>query len=254
MKTTTINNIEEALSELGVSENTLSVAEKKALDEQGFLILQNMIDQTWLKQLQGAFEQWCEQGKITNNTARPETGTRHLNGLYNKGLIFERIYTHPKLLAAVYYILKRDFRLGDLAGRDPLPGYGQQGLHTDWMQLAPGQPFQVVNSFWLLDDFTATSGPTRLVPGSHREYGKIDKRLADPASNHPKQVLAVAPAGSLLIFNSHIWHSGTRNHSQNHRRALQCSFIARENRTYSTKLPSANLEDITPAVRYILGV
>ncbi len=254
METTIINNIEEALSELGVTENTLAAAEKKALDKQGFLILQNMIDVAWLKQLRVAFEQMCEQGKIADSQARSETGTRHIDGLVDKGLIFQRVYSHPKLLAAVYHFLKRDFRVGDLAGRDPLPGFGQQGLHTDWMQLAPGQPFQVVNSFWLLDDFTATSGPTRLVPGSHREYGKIDKRMADPASNHPRQVLAIAPAGSLLIFNSHIWHSGTRNQSQNHRRALQCSFIARENRTYATKLPPTNLEDFSPAVRYILGM
>jgi len=256
MKTTTINSIEAAWGELGVTENTLMVAEKKALDEQGFLILQNMIDQAWLKQLRVAFEQLCEQAKVADSQSRPETGTRHLDGLHDKGLIFERVYRHPKLLAAVYYILKRDFRLGGLAGRDPLPGYGQQGLHSDWLPLPPSVPFQIVNSFWLLDDFTSMNGSTRLVPGSHLEYVKIDKRLADPASNHPRQIFAIAPAGSLLIFNSHIWHSGTRNNSQKHRRALQCSFIARENRaySYSIKLPLADLEGLTPAMRYILGM
>jgi ectoine hydroxylase-related dioxygenase (phytanoyl-CoA dioxygenase family) len=106
-----------------------------------------------------------------------------------------------------------------------LPGFGQQGLHMDCVDSGPSTPFQVVTAFGLIDDFTPDNGATRLVPGSHRARRAPPKSFADPASRHPDQVVVTAPAGSVLVFNGHIWHGGTCNRTGGvHRRAVQYAF------------------------------
>ena len=251
VQTESVNTIEDALSRLGVNANTLSPGEKHALDEQGYLVLPDAIDKAWLGKLRAAFDQVSSrQPQVIGSK---NSGTLHLKDLANEGDVFEGIYAHTKLLAAAYHVLGRSFSLFQLHGRAPLPGYGQQGLHTDWRPRAAHEPFNIVTAIWLLDDFTPTNGATRLVPGTHRLIGQVPKAMADPSSRHPNQIMVLARAGSALIFNGHLWHSGTRNNSDASRRVLQCQLLARE---YSA-LAQAQHDDpeaLDPAIRYILGV
>jgi hypothetical protein len=60
-ETESIQNIEQALAELGVSANTLTPLEKKTLDEQGFIIFPNLIDKKWLEQLRNNFEKIAQE-------------------------------------------------------------------------------------------------------------------------------------------------------------------------------------------------
>ncbi|HEX8087722.1 MAG TPA: phytanoyl-CoA dioxygenase family protein, partial [Blastocatellia bacterium] len=146
----------------------------------------------------------------------------------------------------------RSFSLFQLHGRDPLPGYGQQGLHTDWRPRAAGEPFNIVTAIWLLDDFTPANGATRLVPGSHHLTGQVPKTMADPASRHPDQIQVSANAGSVVIFNGHLWHSGMRNDSRASRRVLQCQLLAREYLGAAQIVGNAT-KSIEPEIRYIQG-
>ena len=177
--------------------------------------------------------------------------------LINKGEVFDRIYTHPKVLAAVYHVLGREFKFSSLNGRDALPGYGQQGFHADWQPRHTGQDFSVVNSIWLLDDFTVENGATRVLPGSHLREGSPKEHLADPLATHPDEVLLIAPAGSVGIFNAHLWHGGTTNRSTSTRRGLHCFYTSRENPqqlNQSEYLRKKTYDRISPAARYILDV
>ncbi len=254
-QTAVISNIAEALQELGVNQNTLSEAEKLALDEQGYVILRDVVDPKWLKELRDIFERGVAENR-ENNTyhKKKELNIRHieLKSIEDEDKAIERIYTHPKLLAAVHYILKDEFKIFSLSGRDPLPGFGQQGLHADWPPRPKGSAYQVVNSLWMLDDFTADNGATRLVPGTHKLPHQISKQMAQPESRHPEQVFAIAPAGSVLIFNAHLWHSGMRNNSQKSRRVINCFFSLRELGLVADT-EQAPKTAFTSAVEYIRG-
>jgi len=250
-----VNSIEEALDQLGVTESSLSAEQKRALDEQGYLLLRSVIESRLLEKLRAAFEQAAGQDRQSKSTgSRKETGTRHPSDLLNRDPIFAAVCEQPAVLAAIYHILGRAFRLSQLGGRDPLPGYGQQGLHADWMARTPKEPFYVVTAIWMLDDFTRDNGATRIVPGTHKQPGQPPKSMADPAGRHPNELIVTAPAGSVLVFNGHLWHSGTRNNSQRSRRALQSVFWARENFPPYTQPLCDRPESLSPAVRYILGV
>ena len=104
--------------------------------------------------------------------------------LCNKGPVFDRVYTHPKVLAAVHHVISRPFKLSSLNARDALPGEGLQGMHADWGADYDGQ-FHVCNSVWLLDDFSEENGCTRLVPGSHKGQHP-SKVLTDAQASHPR--------------------------------------------------------------------
>ncbi len=245
-----LNELEHLLPEAGVTTSTLSTTEKEALDREGCVIFRNVIDADWLESLRAAFDSDREE----NGSAQvvKETGTRHIDKLVTRGEVFERVYTRPLVLAGVWHVLQVPFRLAQMNGREPLPGYGQQGLHADWTARAKGEPYRIVTAIWLLDDFTSENGATRVVPGTHRLLTQPPKSLADPASRHPEQKLIVAPAGSVLLFNGHLWHSGTRNQTNQRRRVLQCSFVGREELRFP-KIKVNGSELTSAAARYILG-
>lgn len=222
-------SIEQARPDFDVTESNLSMKEKEALDREGFVIFRNVIDADWLESLRAAFDDGCAKDSSSPvNAVVKDSGTRHIDKLVTRGEVFERVYTHPLVLAAVWQVLQIPFRLAQMNGREPLPGYGQQGLHADWVARPKGEPYRIVTAIWLLDDFTSENGATRVVPGTHRLLTQPPKSFADPASRHQEQIIIVAPAGSVLLFNGHLWHSGTRNQTSRRRRVLQCSFVGRD--------------------------
>lgn len=242
--------IDDVLAQCGVTQTTLSPLEGEALDREGYIVLHGVIDADWLVRLRAAFESGCERdghAPVVN-----ESGTRHVSDLVNRDPVFEGVFTHPRVLAAVYHVMRDAFRLGQIGGRDPLPGYGQQGLHADWTARARGEPFRIVTTIWLLDDFTAENGATRVVPGTHHLLGPPPKSFADPASRHPDQRIVVAKAGSVLVFNGHLWHSGTANKSSRPRRVVQCSFVGRREYRFPRIKVSAP-DRLSAVARYILG-
>lgn len=243
--------VDEILAQFGITETTLSPHEREALDREGYVVLSDVIDADWLERLKAAFERGCE--KDGGATVVKESGTRHLDDLVNRDPVFEGALTNSRVLAGVYHVLRDAFRVGQIGGRDPLPGYGQQGLHADWTARSKGEPFRIVTTIWLLDDFTSENGATRVVPGTHQLLTQPPKSFADPASRHPDQRIIVAKAGSVLVFNGHLWHSGTANKSSSPRRVLQCSFVGRDEVRFS-RIKVDSPERLSPAARYIIGV
>lgn len=248
MTDSALTSFEQMLREYGVNINSLSARECEAIDRDGFVLLDGVINTSWLERLRAEFENGCERD---SHSLGKESGTRHVSDLVNRDSSFEDVMTHPKILAAVYHILRDDFRAGQLGGRDPLPGYGQQGLHADWTARSKGEPFRIVTTIWLLDDFTSDNGATRVVPGTHHLLSQPPKSFADPASRHPKQRIIVAGAGSVLVFNGHLWHSGTANKSSDHRRVMQCSYVGRDEVRFS-RIQITAPETLSPAARFIL--
>ena len=205
-------NMTQALGELGAHEELLSAVEKRDLDTKGFAVLPGIIDADWLQGLRTRFEELCaKEGVHAGIEVHQEEGTRRLSDLPNKGAAFDRVYTHPRVLAAVHYVIGRDFKLSSLNARDALPSQGQQELHADWGEDYDGR-FHVCNSVWLLDDFDHENGCTRLVPGSHKGPIPINVDI-DRLVPHADEEYVVALAGTVAVFNSQTWHGGTLNRS-----------------------------------------
>ena len=157
-----------------------------------------------------------------------EEGADRLADLVNKGALFDVFYTHPKVLAAVEAVIGKAYKLSSLNYRAAKPGKGNQKLHVDWGNSVVQGQYKVCNTIWLLDDFTPTNGATRIVPGTHKSTLLPDQAMADPSLPHTDQILINAPAGSVFIFNSHVWHGGTTNLTDKDRRSIHSYFCTRE--------------------------
>ena len=184
-----------------------------ALDRDGYVVVPNALDDLWVARLRRAFD----------SAPMQESGTQHVALSDDTPEIdaWRALERHPLLLAVVEHVLGGGRWALNSHGRNPLPGFGQQGLHSDAVQRAPGDPFGVVTVLWMLDDFTAANGATRVVPGSHLLARSLSKSLAQPLARHPEERVVLGRAGDALMLNGHTWHSGRRNDSQGPRRAVQ---------------------------------
>lgn len=170
-----------------------------------------------------------------------EAGADRLADLVNKGAIFDQFYMHPKVLATIETVLGTNFKLSSLNYRAAKPGLGLQKLHVDYGNTVPEGGYKVCNTLWLLDDFVEDNGATRIVPGTHKSKVLPQDTLANPNLSHPEEIKVIAPAGSVVIFNSHVWHGGTTNHTKKYRRSIHSYFCTKDQpqqlnqRTYITE-------------------
>ena len=226
---------QKVLNELKVSATHLNDSERKGLDEKGFVVIPDHLPHSLREQLIETVESiFLEEGpaagiqqqndSVNLNQFGQEPGARRLSDLVNKGEIFKNIYLDSKLLSAVAHVLQRDFKLSSLNARDVSKGNGYQRLHADWKQ-DYDQRFHVFNSIWLLDDFTEDNGCIRVVPSTHQLN---PPELTDPNDIHPEEQSVVAPKGSVILMNAHLWHGGQKNLNGQSRRVIHAYYTAFE--------------------------
>lgn len=124
--------------------------------------------------------------------------------LVSKDPLFEDLATHPLVLAYVREVIGWPARLSTLSGNINYPGAKACVLHAD--QIWAPEPWPTkgplgINFGWCIDDFTRENGGTRVIPGSHRL-----NRLPRDGDNGQDMVSVEAKAGSLIIFESRLWH------------------------------------------------
>jgi ectoine hydroxylase-related dioxygenase (phytanoyl-CoA dioxygenase family) len=186
---------------------------RSELDREGYIVVRDALDERWVERLRRAFDGATEQ----------ERGTQHveLTAETRELASWHALREHPVVLEAARHVLGDAFAVTQLHGRNPLPGYGQQGLHSDAMPRASVEPFEILTALWMIDDFTVENGATRVVPGTHRITSAIPKSYAQPMAKHPNERIITGTAGSVLVMNGHTWHAGRKNESQGPRRAAQ---------------------------------
>jgi ectoine hydroxylase-related dioxygenase (phytanoyl-CoA dioxygenase family) len=116
-----------------------------------------------------------------------------------------------------------EFILNSYGAIDNLPlseksyAHGQR-FHRD-VRTYSGDFRLMVNMLVMVDDFTLENGATKMVPGSHRAAQR-----PDDAEIERRTVRLVAPAGSIVLFDSNLWHSAAPNRTNGPRKALTLTF------------------------------
>jgi ectoine hydroxylase-related dioxygenase (phytanoyl-CoA dioxygenase family) len=130
--------------------------------------------------------------------------------------LFEDLAFHPLAVTFVKRLLGWPALLGNISANITGPGGGEMLLHAD--QIFVPEPWcsepQGLNVTWCLDDFTEANGGTRFAPGSHKL-----NRGPQPDEADTVTVAIEAPAGSVMIFESRIWHKTGNNCTANQTRA-----------------------------------
>lgn len=141
--------------------------------------------------------------------------------LPSRDAVFQDLAIHPIALPYVKEIVGWPARLSTLSGNINYPGAKKCMLHADQIWAPepwPSAPLGL-NCGWCLDDFTADNGGTRILPGSHR-FNHLPPPDADPDG----MISLEAEAGSLVIFESRLWHQTGANITDDKVRAAIFAF------------------------------
>lgn len=91
-------------------------------------------------------------------------------------------------------------------------------IHRDINTFIPN--FNVrTNMLVMLDDFTVDNGATKMLRGSHTQREKPSEEMFKECSEP-----LLGKAGSIVLFNSYLWHKGGFNRTDRNRVALTLSF------------------------------
>ena len=109
----------------------------------------------------------------------------------------------------------------------------------------------MLNTLFMLDDFTQDNGSTFLMPGSH----KFAEKPLDEIFEKSKEQ-ALGSAGSLLVFNSNVWHRGHDNITDYSRRSVTpmfCKPYLKQQFDYTEFLGFDNVIQMSDFRKQILG-
>ena len=231
----------------------LSPSAAAALHEHGFTVIDGPVPSNRIRAFAEAYD--AAVNLATGDDVRIGSTTTRVSDFVNRGAPFDDIYVYPRLLEACRRVIGRPFKLSSLLARTLRPHQPAQALHVD---VKPGSGDCPLFGFILMiDAFRPDNGATRFVPGSHRQPGPPNGLPADPAADHPEQVLACGPAGSLLMFDGSTWHGHTANSSDHPRRSLQGFFVPRTGQAatdFRGRMPPETRRRLSPLAKYLLAI
>lgn len=265
----------QALRELRLHGRGLGEEEIRTLDQQGYVIVEDVLSEAQCARMAAEFDRLsAQEGERGGHEVHVEPGAPRLSNIFNKTDAFDACLACRPILEAAHHLLG-EIKLHGANLRDPLPGRGHQPLHCDVPKHFEDD-WWIINALVLIDPLTPDNGPTRVIPGSHR-WAPInvpgvnvgDWRPTPPSAEdraripadldapYPGEVHVQAPAGAVVICNGHIWHSGTTNRSGARRRMLHLSYTRRDlpqqlvQRDYVT--PALH-DRLSPAQRWLLDL
>jgi len=211
----------------------LTVAERDALERDGYLLVASLLDGSAVDQLRAHLEALVAQEVAAGHANYGDPGTVEAGVVHAKlepaDPGFRPLCEHRLLADAAVAVLGGPWHMSGLGLRAPLPGCGHQGWHPDFgiEHRSTSGPWRSLSAMWCITAFTADNGSLRVIPGSHRVAADPVDVLAPGCEMgpHPDEVKIVAPAGSVILFNgADLWHSGTFNYSMRPRLAVTASF------------------------------
>lgn len=265
----------QALRELGFDGPLLTESQREALHRDGFFVVEGVYSPQDCREMAQAFDDLiAAEGERGGHEVHIEPGAPRVSDIFNKTEAYDRCLTCAPMLGAAWELLG-EFKLHGANLREPAPGRGHQDIHAD-VPKKFADDWWVCNGLILFDDMTDTNGPTRVIPGSHlwpsvniplvnqgdwtppklsaEEQALIPEDLAAP---HASEVRVQAPAGSVVIINSSLWHSGTLNESGDRRRVLHLTYTRRDlpQQLYQRDYLTQELyERLGPEQRYLFDV
>ena len=156
-----------------------------------------------------------------------------INDVLNVNQSFASWLSSPRLLDPLRALFGPYIRLRTARGFVSHPGTERGSLHADapYIQSAPVRvpaPYPDVamkfTAVWMLSDFTAENGATLLIPGSHRAEDNGTGGLELPIP-HPSEIQATGCSGSVVLFDSRLWHAPGGNRSDRARVGLVMTYF-----------------------------
>lgn len=225
----------------------------EALESQGWVLVPGVVDAELRSRLIDQLEQAREHQRaiqVANGVGEGTDGTVHhlpLAGasfleLIDRGLlpgVLEGFFGGPYIINTYGGVLNLPSNLSYVGRihRDLRSFSGELRLMAQWLVM--------------LDDFTEENGATYLLSGSHRSPHPPEEKAFFAAATR-----AVGPAGSIVVFNSNLWHAAGINRSTGPRRALTIAFtrpFIKQQLDYPRALGYERADSLSLRLRQLLG-
>jgi len=178
----------------------------------------------------------------TNTRCLPEFGAdslhfgvaAHITSLPRCDPVYWPLIDHPRVLPVLEAVLGNSLILSSLNCRVIRPGEGPQRFHSDMPEkIRKLNGPLMLNTVWMVDDFTSENGATRIVPGSHLypvnpwsgpqyvDNSRDNAVLTRDMFPAPEAVSEITgKAGTVAVFDGRCWHAGGRNRTGRDRHAI----------------------------------
>ncbi|NKB98940.1 MAG: hypothetical protein GKR90_10665 [Pseudomonadales bacterium] len=164
----------------------------REVEEQGYTVIENAISPEFADDVRAA----------TLRAVMAHDGYQLQWMLYH-GQEFERLLQNAPLMTLMDASLGRGAGIGSISAIVRGPGPGGIPLHNDYSMIPEPYPDFAMTGVgvWALEDWTVASGPTWIVPGSHRE-----RRAPNKGEGLDRGVAIEMPKGSVVYFTYGVWH------------------------------------------------
>lgn len=233
---------------------------EEALSVEGYFVIEGVIDPALCRRLESAISTGLLGVRAAVGVDRLENA-REL-GVVRIPMLFDdaflEVLEHPVMLDVVDRTvgptatlhLQNGFSLPPIADSGDTSDVFQLAFHPDFPRYLNGY-LASVNVMLAVDAFTANNGGTLVVPGTHQ-------RAERPSTEYleARAVPVECPAGSLVVFDSTLWHAAGRNHSDRDRKAINHQFTRswlKPQIDYVRALPAELSERLSERTRKLLG-
>ena len=187
------------------------------IEELGYCVLEDLLDPREAARLDARARRFMPR----------EEGYVNLEGALNPMPELAPLCVHPVVMEIAEHFLGAPFYLANnVCMKWCHPGAAGGHLHSDWPLFEVPRPFppwpMLLQTMWMLTDFTAENGATLVVPGSH-----LKGRPPEPGEE-AGEVAATGRRGSLLVWHGTLWHRAAANTSSGqHRLGANAGYIPR---------------------------
>jgi hypothetical protein len=224
-----------------------------ALHDCGWVRLESAVAPALVGRLAGALEQvYAEQRalQIRNGVGDGTDGTVH--HLPCSGGVFLELLEAVPTLAPLDDYFRAPYILNTYGGVLNLPNDASYvgRVHRDQRTFS-GDLHLMAQLLVMLDDFTEENGATYLLTGSHRlsERPPDDLFFRDAGR-------ATGSAGTVVMFDSNLWHAAGVNRTAGPRRALTLAFtrpFVKQQLDYPRAIGYDRAASLSPTLRQLLG-
>lgn len=145
----------------------------------------------------------------------------HLSGVINYDQSIAPYLADVRLLGVIEGVLGPHVRISFTTATINEPGNARSGWHADWpynqrnagCMPAPYQDLPMhITTIWMLSSFSAATGGTLVVSGSHRMPNNPTGGFGiGEMESYPTEVNAAGNAGDVLVLDSRLWHATAPN-------------------------------------------
>lgn len=237
--------------------------------DEGYVLIENALDPFGLARVRAAYE---EIQRATEPAWRTMVASGDIKGGYGHGPdahtmgniyeydpLFLDIADNPITVPLLEAVVGPNLQAMEIVAHcHHAHTNAHTAWHRDWPPYRHPEYILKAKAFYFLDDQTEDMGCFTIVPGSHKwdDNPPRDRYTGDQLEEMPGIKKMVGPAGSVLLWDVTLWHTGTANTSDKDRRLLIYGYMPFWVKKWESRTPPQSVIDWanTPQRRQLMGI